>query len=111
THRSPGACTVLQAARNVGNALNQAQLGISGFHYITTGLNAVISDVALGIQKVASPGVPLATRGQGLLDIAKSPLAPFSQYRAGGALRDAYRGISGSERLADMVDKIGRAHV
>jgi hypothetical protein len=39
--------------KGLNNALNQLQLGLSGFHFTGTAINAGISDVALGVRQLA----------------------------------------------------------
>lgn len=41
-------------ARNFGNAMNQAQLGLSGFHVVGSAINAMVSDFAMAIEHGAS---------------------------------------------------------
>lgn len=49
-----GGSPTFRAIRAVNNAYNQVQLGLSAFHLTGTAINAGISDIAVGIQEIAS---------------------------------------------------------
>ena len=83
-HLSPGlsGSNIYRSARAVANAMNQAQLGLSGFHLVGTGINAGLSKLALSAEQLPGaalePGSPtqrLARAGRGLRSVAQSPFA------------------------------------
>ena len=69
----------------VGNALNQAQLGLSAFHLGFTSMEAVISTVANSIRQGARGDVLQAGK-----TLAGAPIAPFTQGLKGYKLERAY---------------------
>jgi hypothetical protein len=84
------------AARGVGNLLNQAQLSFSAFHATGTMLNAAISDAALGIEQ-ASKGKAL--KGLGNILTGSTGLSGVRDIIRGGQIARAYR-----EGLSNVTD-------
>jgi len=86
---SPGLSKSLlyQTARKLGNTLNQAQLGFSFFHLGFTSIDAITSDVALGIEQ-AVRGQP----GKALKSIARGAtlVSPIENALVGNRLLKEY---------------------
>lgn len=104
---SPGLTgnTLFDMYRNVGNVLNQTQLGLSAFHLGFTSMEAIVSRNALALGKFAS-GRPLAA----LLDVLTSPAAPITNAFRGDRLLRAYlnpEGVGGA--LGQMVQDVARS--
>jgi hypothetical protein len=71
--------------RTVGNGLNQMQLGLSGFHLGMTSVDAIVSQNALALEKLASGDITGA-----LKSAATSPAAPLLNYLKGKEVAKAY---------------------
>lgn len=96
-----------QLMRNSSNFLNQAQLGLSAFHAVFTGIDLVTSTVALGIQKV------LTGESGGLKDIASvlNPVGTVArEYKVGRAIKEAYYNPSAHPEYAPVVDAMKAAN-
>ena len=104
---SPGLSgnAAFDAWRGIGNTLNQASLGLSGFHVLFTANDAAVSRAALGIEQgVQGKGVEAAK------SIATTPLAPITNIIKGHELYKAYQaGQLSDPRLAQMVDALVQA--
>lgn len=103
-HLSPGlrGNQAYDLYRRVGNVLNQVQLGLSGFHFVGTSLNSVISKQAIAIE--------LASRGH-ILEAAKRqlevPIAPLVDViRAHTIVKGAYAQDPNWRSLTTDMDKI-----
>lgn len=107
-HLSPGLrsrSVILRGWMAAGNALNQMQLGWSGFHMAFVSIDSVTSRLALGIYQSAH-GNPL----QGLKSAVTSPAAPFlNMMRGDKMLKEWYKPGSQGEQTANMVDAMIRA--
>ena len=100
-----------RALRWMGNALNQAQLGLSAYHLNFTAIDSATSKLALGIEK--------ASRGnsEAGMDLAKSTIgnpalyAPIENYLRGDKVLKEYTkpGSVGGEytKIADALIKAG----
>ena len=114
-----GHSVIYDAIRRSGNALNSAQLSLSGFHATFVTLDSIMSHMALGMQQAvrAATGRDLGTEsrlgtlGKGLATMATSPAAPVTTFRAGNALRRAWldpvNATPEMRRLADMLNAGG----
>lgn len=71
--------------RTVGNGLNQMQLGLSGFHLAMTSVDAIVSQNALALEKLASGDITGA-----LKSAATAPAAPILNYLKGKEVAKAY---------------------
>ncbi len=91
--------------RGAGNTMNQFQLGLSAFHLGFTSMDATISKVALGLNKLASKDVAGAVK-----EFATAPLAPVTNYMQGKNLLAAWRGESNdplTNKIADLMASAG----
>lgn len=88
------------AYRGLGNGLNQAQLGLSGFHVGMTGLNAVISRVGLGIEHLASGDL-----GDAADALVSASAAPVSNLLQGAKIRSTYLDPTVPTPLLDFLNK------
>ncbi len=101
--RGLGGSSIFQGLRQMGNALNMAQLGLSAFHFTFVTMDSMVSTTALGIQEVS--------RGQ-LLSGAKNialgatpvtiPITATRNFLRGAALRRAL--LSPETATPDMQD-------
>lgn len=57
-----GRSTIYDSIMRANNAMNSMQLGMSAFHATTTAVNAVTSDIALGIQQLSQGKVSAAAK-------------------------------------------------
>jgi hypothetical protein len=80
--------------RGTGNVLNQASLGLSGFHASATVLQAVLSDASLATEKLAAGQV-----GGAGITYGKSPAAVARMFNLGSELTRGYR--EGAENISD----------
>ncbi len=107
-HLSPGLrerSAAFRAFLGIGNALNQFQLGWSGFHLGFTTLDAVTSKFALGLYQ-AMHGQPL----RGLATIAQTPTSPVANFLLGDKmLKEWTRPGSQGEEIARFVDGMREA--
>lgn len=94
------------ATRKLGNSLNMAQLGMSGFHLGATAINAVVSDIALGLQQLGNKQYVPAVRS-----IVRSPWAVIQNLVKGHKIRQEYRkpGTRGAaySAIADDLAEVG----
>lgn len=93
------------ALMGVGNTLNQANLGLSGFHLIFTTGDAMVSKTALGIEQLFQGG----RRAEGFANIFKgiSPHTPVENLIRGSQLYRAYlKGNITDPRMVEMVDAL-----
>lgn len=97
----------------VGNLLNQVQLGLSAFHLGFVSMDAIVSQMALGLEEVAS-GVRELRPGRvaaGVGHVATQWTAPFSTFLTGNKVIQEYirPGTVGGEfvAIADAVTKGG----
>jgi hypothetical protein len=107
------AALAYEVARGFGNTLNQAQLGLSAFHGVFTSVDSMISDTALGLERI--------TRGEPrkavlpLLRVA-SFMSPIETYLTGSKVLKEYErpGTQGAH-IAAIVDALekggGRARM
>jgi hypothetical protein len=80
-----------ELGRVFGNSIVQFRLGWSAFHGTMTTLLAVSNDVTAGLTRLAS-GHPI----EGVMQMARAPLAPLRYFAAGSKLADAaFRGDIG----------------
>ena len=82
TSRGLAGSPIYDAIRASGNALNQLQLGLSGFHATFVTLDSAISKVALGVRQLAG-GIKrmdpaLAAKGAGNVALGTPPLIPVA---------------------------------
>jgi hypothetical protein len=93
------------AMRSVGNGMVSSQLSLSAFHAMFTSLDAVTSDVALGIEQIAR-GEPI--RGaKNLFSAAAPPIAAVKNVRRGARLRTALLNPgNATPELQRMVDAL-----
>ena len=96
---------IFDAWRGIGNTLNQASLGVSGFHLLFTANDAAVSRMALGIEQ--------ALQGKGVeavKSLMTTPVSPVTNIRKGHALYRAYVADQVTDpRLAQMVDALVQA--
>ena len=116
-----GNSTIYDGIRSAGNALNSAQLGLSGYHATFVTLDSMMSRMALGMQQVsrAVTGRDLGqmsratSLGRGVRSIASSvtPAAPIETVMHGSRLRQAWLDPANAtpemRRLADMLNTGG----
>lgn len=97
---------IYDAYRGLGNALNQAQLGLSGFHLMFTSMDASVSRVALGLEHLASGDVL-----EGAKAIASTVVAPVTNALKGAKIRAAYLDPEGAtpemQAIANAVKEAG----
>ncbi|MCI0351603.1 MAG: hypothetical protein L0Z53_19445, partial [Acidobacteriales bacterium] len=94
---------VISAYRVAGNALNQAQLGMSAFHMMNTTMDSLISSMALGLNKLSRGNIG------GFVDVGKafSPTTPIIQYMRGSKmLKEYYSPGSQGAHIAAAVDAL-----
>lgn len=86
-YMSPGmrGAAAYDLLRGIGNTLNQAQLGLSGFHIGTTSIIAAASRMALGLQYLKG-----GEFAKGAEALATTPAAPISSALHGAKLRAEY---------------------
>lgn len=72
--------TTYRTVRAVGNTLNQASLGLSGMHVLTSTINSAVSDFALGLKQAIGGDI-----GGGLKSMARGASGT-------SAFRDAWQG-------------------
>ncbi len=95
-----------QIFRAIGNTLNQVQLGLSGFHFTFTAMDAAISKGALGLQQLAQGDIK-----EGLKNLAMGNIviAPWTTYLKGSkVLKQFYDGGQG-EYYARVIDSLIKA--
>lgn len=90
-------------------AVNNLQLGFSGFHVASTGINAVVSQFSNGLQDLAHGNII-----KGVKDIAKAPIAPVDyifkgnrivkNYKNGDITADIKNIAEGGGRIGSQVD-------
>lgn len=98
-----------KTAKDATYAVNNLQLGFSGFHVASTGLNAVVSQFANGLQDIVHGNVI-----KGAADIAKAPIAPLDylfkgnkivkDYKAGNITQDIKNIAEGGGRIGAQVE-------
>lgn len=94
-----------RAAMWAGNSLNQAQLGMSGFHIGFTNLEAVISKFGLGVEQAAKGDYAQAAKS-----MAQSPIAFFTKTFRGHKLMKAWLDPKEmTPELAEMIDAVTAA--
>lgn len=83
-----GGSPTFRGVRAMNNALNQLQLGVSGFHFTGVAINAGVSDLALGLRQMARGATSgdVGVLGRGTARAAGS-LVPFQSFA-----RDLYHG-------------------
>jgi hypothetical protein len=101
---------IVRGLMSVGNFMNQAQLGFSGFHAVFTGLEAVSSALALAIYQGAHGD--LTDAGKTAITAA---LAPITTFRKGRTLEKEWyapgtQGAAIQQLVEAMVLAGGRAH-
>jgi hypothetical protein len=91
--------------RAAGNMLNQVQLGLSGFHLTMTGIEAMVSKLAQGIEEVS--------RGEfrhGGTSILESPVATITTLVKGSrALKQLYANDANMLMIATVADQVVQA--
>jgi hypothetical protein len=96
--------TIYEGIRGTANALNGLQLGFSGFHATFTALDSMHSQTALGLQQLSKGDV-----GKGLATLATAPAAPYTTFKRGAALRQAYLDpASASPEIKPVLDAMIR---
>ena len=75
--------------RAITNAMNQVQLGMSGFHAVFTGLDAITSQVSLALEEAAH-----GEYGNALKHTLTSPIAPLQMLAEGKRIRDMAKAVS-----------------
>jgi hypothetical protein len=105
---SPGLTGRLRAydiVRGASNTLNSAQLGISAYHLGFTSLDSMISDVALGLQKVSRGKV------SGVGDVARGmlPISPVLNYLQGSKVLKEYLEPGAYERFRQQAEWVARS--
>jgi hypothetical protein len=91
---------IFDSYMGVGNAMNQAQLGLSAFHLGFTSLDAAVSKTALGVEQLAAGRVGAAAKS-----FAQVPTAPITNYLQGSKVLSEYlRPGSVDGEMADIVD-------
>ena len=107
-HLSPGlqGNSAYQAFRQVGNMLNQAQLGLSAFHAGFTTMDSMVSKVALGAKQIARGDVlkGASNVAQGML-----PTQAVVNLINGDRLLKAYLGKLDSPEMAPIVAALQQA--
>ena len=93
-----------RAYRQVGNVLNQFQLGLSAFHLGFTSMDATISRVALGINELGY-GRPIKALGK----FMSAPLAPITNPIQGDRLIRAWEGNPKNPLEAKIADLMAKA--
>lgn len=95
---------IFKAYMAIGNAVNQATLGLSAYHAGFTSMETIVSKNALGVEQLAS-GKPL----QALKSFATSLAAPVTNYRLGGkALAEYNRPGSIGGRMSEIVAALSK---
>lgn len=89
--------------RSAGFALNNVQLGLSGFHVAGTGLNAVVSQFSNGLQSILHGNLI-----KGAIGIAKSPFAPAEYIFKGSKIIKDYKGGNVTKAINDIAEGGGR---
>lgn len=94
--------------RYAGNALNQLQLGLSGFHAFFTSMDTMVSRVGLGLEQAVRGEV-----GRGVKTALKgfSPSTPVTTALKGGRLKEAYLNPQGAtpemQRMVNALTEAG----
>jgi hypothetical protein len=91
--------------RGASNTLNSAQLGISAYHLGFTSLDSMISDVALGLQKVSRGKV------SGVGDVARGmlPISPVLNYLRGSKVLKEYLDPGSYAKFQQQADWVARS--
>jgi hypothetical protein len=119
------ASPLFTAARKATNAVTMLKLGLSAFHATTMANEAVVSDMARGVQSLSrAPG--LAARGElgqaggeiarGAQALVRTPAAPIASYLRGSAMRKELLGLADPSETAAVrnqayVDAGGRVRM
>lgn len=90
--------------RGAGNTLNQFQLGISAFHLGFTSMDATISKVALGINKLSSGDYAGAIK-----EFGKAPFSPITNILQGRDLLQSWYGKDKGELTNTIADLMATA--
>ena len=102
------------ALQTASNAVTQLELSLSAYHLFTMSNEAIINDVASGVQKIVG-GAPF----QGFKTLAKAPVAPVRLAMSGKKLENAYLGKTPASpdyaHIADLLTAaggraVGRGH-
>lgn len=104
-HLSPGlrGNAIFDSVNAYNNILNQANLGLSAFHAVETGVNAIVSQQATGLGKILRGDIT------GVKDIATSVTAPVSKYLTGSKLLREYMEPGRYSAMAGMADALDMA--
>lgn len=95
------------ALNSIGNAMNQAQLGFSGFHLMFTAMDSAVSKFALGIEQAGAGKFKDAAKS-----FATTPIAPFANYLRGSKVLSDYfaaSNVAGGGRLTPIIDSLIKA--
>jgi len=87
--------SIFEAINSLSNTSKKVSFAISGFHSIVTSVNAMASDVALGLGQITGRNVSMLTRAKGAANIATFAKAPIVDFAKGTAAYNYLkRGIS-----------------
>jgi N12 class adenine-specific DNA methylase len=101
-----GKSSIYDAARLLSNAINMAQLSLSGFHATFVSIDTAVSRLALGVQQASR-----AEFGEAAKSVALTPFSPVMTPIRGARLLAAYRdqakGTPELQRIAQMMAQVG----
>lgn len=102
-HLSPGLrhrSKLLKVYMGVGNVLNAVQLGLSGFHAVNTGIDAMVGELGMAI-KLAADGKPV----ESIKSALSVPIAPFMRIKQGrGMMKEWLRPGTQGAAIAKIID-------
>lgn len=101
---------LINGYKSVGNFMNQAQLGLSGFHFLFTSMDAAISKSALGLQEM-SHGLKTLDLGmffKGASDLVRGNIftGTIENYIRGNRVLKQFYGTEQGQFYKDTVDRL-----
>jgi hypothetical protein len=95
---------MFDAYRTAGNFLNQVQLGLSGFHLTMTGIEAMVSKLAQGIEELSRGELGHAGR-----TIAEAPVATITTlFKGNRALKELYARDANLRTIVGVADLVAQ---
>ena len=85
------------------NAMNQLNLGFSGFHYSVTAFNSMIGEMALGYKNLFR-GDLIGAAKHGAMGL--NPLTPIRDFRTGAAMKEAFLKGIGDPKMRQILDGV-----
>lgn len=105
-HASPEYGRAYDTLRHGTNAVTSLELGLSGYHTLTMGQEAMVTQLAKGIKSLRGGQL-----SEGIKDLVKVPTAPITMAMRGNKLRDVYLGrtpgSAETRQIADLLTEAG----